>query len=418
MDPRRESTRLPIFRDDRTFLDRYGRGGLRHDIQRHMDEDWGGMGSRLNHPGSLFDDDFDRICDDFYQLQPSSTAHRMGGLHREDMGLRASPDIVNGGGGAANIVEDPVSKSRRFQISFNLRDYEPKDISLRVEGDNLHVEAKHETVKDGSKTVKEFSRCVQVPKEVETDKLTSDLSTDGILTIKAPVPPGYHSVTGAPPPPGYDHSAPPPPGYNPGYDPGLPPPPPPPGYDRGAPGVEAKLEAARAPPTVQAGFAPPPPSYTKLEAAAAEATATPKYTSTAFHQPTVVPASQPQMQSQAAPSPPPQAPPQPKAARAASPPEQLDTPVFTNTEQGRRMDLLIYIGPPYTPEDLIVKVEDQTLSIEATHERKVEGKRTSKSSTSREFQLAQDVDADTVQASLGTDGKMRITARVKSPDEQ
>ena len=362
MDPLRGSTRLPIFKDDRTFSDRHGRGFMDGGLS---DADWG-LGGRMNR--SAWDDDFDRICDDFYQMKPS-TSRRMGplgGLRGDNREHRLSPDVTDGGGG--NIVEDPNTRSRRFQISFNVSEYEPKEIALRVEGENLYVEAKHETIKDGSKTISEFSRCVKIPKEVDAEKLTSDLSSDGILTVKAPVPPGYHTVGSQPPHDSLDNS-----------------------------GPGATSELTQATPILAA-----PPQHTDSQLAPG-AGAAPKYTSTVFHQPTLVSQSE-------SPSPNTSA-----GDRATSPPgpQALDVPVFTSTQQGRRMDLIVVIEHPYTPEDLMVKVEGDLLMIEACHEHKIEGKRTSKSTMSREFQLDEKIDPNTVQASLGTDGKLRIIAKVK-----
>ncbi|ELT96627.1 hypothetical protein CAPTEDRAFT_40509, partial [Capitella teleta] len=74
----------------------------------------------------------------------------------------------------------------KFQVSFDVKDYEPQDISVKVDKDTLVVEAKRETIKDGSKSSKQFSRNVHLPSDVDPDKLVSSLSNDGILTLEAP----------------------------------------------------------------------------------------------------------------------------------------------------------------------------------------------------------------------------------------
>jgi len=45
---------------------------------------------------------------------------------------------------------------------------------------------------------REFQRRIQLPSDVDPAKLTSTLSTDGILTVEAPVPPRYQAIVGPP----------------------------------------------------------------------------------------------------------------------------------------------------------------------------------------------------------------------------
>jgi len=84
---------------------------------------------------------------------------------------------------------------RLFSMSFDVKDYDAEDISVTVEEQTMIVRATHRTERDGAVSVKEFSRKVNIPPDVDPEKLTSTLSSDGILTVEAPVPPLYPSTT-------------------------------------------------------------------------------------------------------------------------------------------------------------------------------------------------------------------------------
>lgn len=76
------------------------------------------------------------------------------------------------------------------------------------------------------------------------------------------------------------------------------------------------------------------------------------------------------------------------------------------------MDLVLEVGKPYTPDDLVVKLEDKTLTVEAEHVEKGTGK-SGKCSMSRSFDIAEELDPSTIEALLRTDGRLCIQALVK-----
>ena len=92
----------------------------------------------------------------------------------------------------------------------------------------------------------------------------------------------------------------------------------------------------------------------------------------------------------------------------AKPTPPLEEPVFYTTERGSELVLLVEIGKPYTPEDIKVKVDGLTISVVAEHVEKV-GKRTSRSSTSRDFEISKNIDPETVRANLKA-GLLEINA--------
>ena len=110
---------LPIYRDELSFQDR-NRSRL-DDMCRRMDAD---MRSPFKHS---WDDEFERMCGGFYQLRPSTDS-----LGRR----RKMPDgaelLDEGSAVKSTFVDDPVTKSRRFETSFDVKEYNPEDISVKV----------------------------------------------------------------------------------------------------------------------------------------------------------------------------------------------------------------------------------------------------------------------------------------------
>ena len=221
--------RLKIFHDDRSFSDRRGR--LLDDMRRQVDEDLRRFGFGRHHWSSDLEggawgrsggdwktsDPIDRLMShDFFRLRPSSpvgsalsTARRDefgSGDSLDDATVRglltdAAPSTPTGSGSpspAGNrgvVAASGGAGPRLFSTSFDVKEYDAEDISVTVEEQTMTVRATHRTERDGAVSMKEFSRKVNIPPEVDPEKLTSTLSSDGILTVEAPVPPLYPSST-------------------------------------------------------------------------------------------------------------------------------------------------------------------------------------------------------------------------------
>jgi len=71
------------------------------------------------------------------------------------------------------------------------------------------------------------------------------------------------------------------------------------------------------------------------------------------------------------------------------------------------------VGPEFTPDELAVKSVNQRLLIHARHDEVVAG-RTSRREFSREFDLPEAVDPDTLTASMPGDGRLVIEAPIAS----
>ncbi|KAK7872971.1 hypothetical protein R5R35_004278 [Gryllus longicercus] len=83
---------------------------------------------------------------------------------------------------------------RAFHVNLDVQQFRPSEISVKVVDGFIVVEAKHEERPDEHGFIsREFQRRYKLPEEVDLDAITSNLSSDGVLTIEA------HKKTEEPP---------------------------------------------------------------------------------------------------------------------------------------------------------------------------------------------------------------------------
>ena len=98
---------------------------------------------------------------------------------------KALSDLSN-----ANFQKD--SRENLFKVEFDVYEFDPDTVKVRLEGDNLVVEAKQQAQNGNShRTKREFYRKVAVPSGANSDRMICKLSTAGILEVKIPAPPSY-----------------------------------------------------------------------------------------------------------------------------------------------------------------------------------------------------------------------------------
>lgn len=74
-----------------------------------------------------------------------------------------------------------------FQVSLNVQNFKPDEVSVKVADNNVIIEAKHEERnEDESYVSRHFSRRYAIPDDCNIKEMVSTLSSDGILTIRAP----------------------------------------------------------------------------------------------------------------------------------------------------------------------------------------------------------------------------------------
>lgn len=81
-----------------------------------------------------------------------------------------------------------------FQACVDVHHFQPSEISVKIVDHTVIIEGKHEERDDGHGSVtRHFVRKYVLPKEYDSNTIHSSLSSDGVLTIKAPPPPSLSS---------------------------------------------------------------------------------------------------------------------------------------------------------------------------------------------------------------------------------
>ncbi|KAF3839907.1 hypothetical protein F7725_018624, partial [Dissostichus mawsoni] len=75
-----------------------------------------------------------------------------------------------------------------FRVQVDVKLFNPEDLLVKVTGDFVEVQGKHEEKKDGAGvSTRQFNRRYRIPKGVDTMALESAVSPEGILIISAPM---------------------------------------------------------------------------------------------------------------------------------------------------------------------------------------------------------------------------------------
>lgn len=161
---------VPVRRDNQTFEER----------QKTM---WGEMNERMERRRREWEEEVDQLRSDFFRLKPDETARRGSGENLlEKMDLNS-------------MFYDTGNGTKLFRVSFDVSQFEPHEISVRAQNQNLIVHAKHEETGSEKNVSREFSRQVVIPSNVNPETLRSTLSNDGILQVEADLPaPAYDQL--------------------------------------------------------------------------------------------------------------------------------------------------------------------------------------------------------------------------------
>ncbi|GFQ93379.1 hypothetical protein TNCT_282161 [Trichonephila clavata] len=82
-----------------------------------------------------------------------------------------------------------LTKDDKFQVKLDASNYEPGEISVKVINDRLAVSAKHETKDDDVYEYHEMVRSFELPEGVDPETVVSHLTSNGQLSIEAPLKP-------------------------------------------------------------------------------------------------------------------------------------------------------------------------------------------------------------------------------------
>ena len=155
------------------------------------------MESELEKRKQDWEDEVSKMQHDFFQMKTSKNGQKeIGEGKTKVIEMKADKNAPRRQRGGAAIFDishaktlycDQADGSKLFKLRFDVKGYEPHEISIKAEGNKLVVTARTEDERSGNKATKQFNRQVDIPRGVDPDNLTSYLSADGILSVEAPV---------------------------------------------------------------------------------------------------------------------------------------------------------------------------------------------------------------------------------------
>ncbi|KAK7500120.1 hypothetical protein BaRGS_00008667 [Batillaria attramentaria] len=131
---------------------------------------WEDPWSGLTRPSRLFDQGFGNVLTD----------DELAVLNRFGPGAVRRPPQESG-------MSEVVNNENEFRIGLDVRQFKPEELKVTTKDNRVIINAKHEERPDEHGYImREFTRQYVLPKDVDPNTVTSGLSPDGVLTVKAP----------------------------------------------------------------------------------------------------------------------------------------------------------------------------------------------------------------------------------------
>lgn len=157
---------VPMLTRDFGFFDR--QRDLFSDWVKKFDDEWREM--TLEDSRSRFDMELERIRKDMFKLDTGSSMLKVD----------------------RPFVTDPAG-NKKLSLRFDCSQFKPEEISVKTMDNRLCVHAKHTEESPGRKVYREFTREYTLPEKVDPLRLTSTLTSDGVLQIESPAPPSVEA---------------------------------------------------------------------------------------------------------------------------------------------------------------------------------------------------------------------------------
>jgi len=88
--------------------------------------------------------------------------------------------------GAAEVKSDKDS----FQVTLDATHFKPEEVEVKLVGNDVTIQARHEERRDGHGYVsREFTRRYHLPEECDVERVSSSISSNGVLHVTAPKKP-------------------------------------------------------------------------------------------------------------------------------------------------------------------------------------------------------------------------------------
>lgn len=161
---------------------------------------WEEMETDMERRRREWEEEIEKMRKEFFMLRPEGEAGLRGGV----AGGGVLPGL--GLGPRSRLLDASADESRGmvvkddkgnpvFKVLFDVRDYRPEEVSVKMDAHKIMVSARHEAKQSGSSVSREYSREVRIPQELDPMTLQCTMGPDGVLAVEAPIPaPSYAAV--------------------------------------------------------------------------------------------------------------------------------------------------------------------------------------------------------------------------------
>lgn len=186
------ATRIPINKDN---------GYGFEDRQKKI---WEEMETDMDRRRREWEDEIEKMRREFFMLRPEGEERSsLGaggsalplGLGGERLGARSRLLETTSADDSRGMVVKDDKGNPVFKVLFDVHDYQPEEVSVKMDANKIMVSARHEATQGGSSVSREYSREVKIPNELDPMTLQCTMGPDGILAVEAPLPvPKYAAV--------------------------------------------------------------------------------------------------------------------------------------------------------------------------------------------------------------------------------
>lgn len=145
------------------------------DFKERQMKVWENMETKMEDRKMQWNHDFDKMRDEFFMLKPGLADRRASTIGLDKIGALRT------------VYEEDSEGHQKFKVRFDVSEFRPEEIQVKVQENKVIVYAKHEERNMKTSVSREYSRQVDIPPNVDQDKLQCLLSKDGILTVEGPV---------------------------------------------------------------------------------------------------------------------------------------------------------------------------------------------------------------------------------------
>jgi hypothetical protein len=128
-----------------------------------------------------WEDEIDVFRKDFYRSTPFEESVS------SEPKLKLFPESSTEVTTTEKVTKREPEKPKEFSMEFPLSAYKPEEISVKVDGSSLTINAE----KDVNGMKQSFTKTVSLPNDVDGELLISTFNDDGVLTVALPSPPDY-----------------------------------------------------------------------------------------------------------------------------------------------------------------------------------------------------------------------------------